>query len=57
MVRTASILLLNSIGFSFEIITLVSSANNIGLAKLHIVVEKSFIYIKNLILIQQKNIT
>jgi hypothetical protein len=32
MVRTALILLLNPIGFRFEIITLVSSANNIGLA-------------------------
>jgi hypothetical protein len=46
MVRTVSILLLNSTGFSFEIITLASSANNIGVANLRIVVEKSFIYIR-----------
>jgi hypothetical protein len=47
VVRTALILLLNPIGFRLEIITLVSSANNIGLANVRMVVEKSFIYIKN----------
>jgi hypothetical protein len=41
------ILFLNSTGIEFEIIILASSANNIELANLHMVVEKSFIYMRN----------